>query len=529
MYMFNYRMLLVINARPKHGNMAFFRRAPLRIPSSVLPLIFGPFRRPATRPQNTPTATMPHLAATPTGQPMPLTNIHEIAIRPERQRQEFDPQAMQDLEDSIEKIGLLHPPVLRYEGDKLVLVAGERRLRAIKNIFQLGGVFTFDGAAYYGPDIPYTDIGNLGELELEEAELDENLKRKDLTWQEHAAAVSKLHKLRSKQAHAKMVDEVASGGDYRQAKPQHTIADTAKELLGRADGAYQDQVRQELIVARHLDNPAIAGAKSAKEAMKILKAQETRSENVAMAVKIGKTFSAAAHRLEQGDCLNFMAKYISSGQPLVDVICTDPPYGMGAQDFCDAGGKMTAIEHHYDDSFESWLRLMKIWIPLSFAISKPQAHAYVFCDLDNFGLLRDMMRETGWYVFRTPLIVVKRNSGRVPLPTMGPRRQYETVLYAIKGNKEVTHIYPDIIEAAADENLSHGAQKPIAVYQNLLARSVRPGDRVADFFAGTGPIFPAAHSLKCFAIGVEQDPANYAKCVKRLQELKLLESPGGLA
>jgi DNA modification methylase len=189
---------------------------------------------------------------------------------------------------------------------------------------------------------------------------------------------------------------------------------------------------------------------------------------------------------------------------------------------------MTAIEHHYDDSYESWQKLMAAWCPLSFAIAAPRAHAYVFCDFDRFHELKSLMQAAGWYVFRTPLIIRKINSGRVPLPTMGPRRQYELVLYAIKGDKEVTHIYPDIIEASADENLGHGAQKPVSVYQNLLQRSVRPGDRVADFFAGTGPIFPAAHGFKCYAVGVEQDAANYAKCVKRLQELKLLETPGVL-
>lgn len=58
-----------------------------------------------------------------------------IIIRPERQRQEFDPDALQELKVSIEDRGLLHPPVLRRDGDSWVLVAGERRLKAISEIF----------------------------------------------------------------------------------------------------------------------------------------------------------------------------------------------------------------------------------------------------------------------------------------------------------------------------------------------------------------------------------------------------------
>ena len=58
-------------------------------------------------------------------------NLAEIIIKPERQRQEFDPEALQELKNSIEDGQLLHPPVLRREGGSWVLVAGERRLKAI--------------------------------------------------------------------------------------------------------------------------------------------------------------------------------------------------------------------------------------------------------------------------------------------------------------------------------------------------------------------------------------------------------------
>jgi DNA modification methylase len=198
---------------------------------------------------------------------------------------------------------------------------------------------------------------------------------------------------------------------------------------------------------------------------------------------------------------------------------------MGADSFGDAGGKLTGIEHHYDDSYESWLALMREWAPLSFAVAKPQAHAYVFCDFDNFHKLKEFMLAAGWYVFRTPLIVHKLNSGRVPLPDQGPRRQYEIILYAIKGDKPTTHIYPDVISTAADENLTHGAQKPVALYQNLLQRSVKPGDRVADFFAGSGTIFEAAHGMKCYAVGTEQSPEYYGMSLARIKRLKQLETP----
>ena len=456
---------------------------------------------------------------------MRFISLDKIVIKADRQRQEFDAQALQDLIASIETTGLLHPPVLRVEGNDMVLVAGERRLKAMTQIYELGGSFKCDGEVVPDGLIPYSNLGDLSELEAEEAELDENLKRKDLTWQEHAAAVSRLHKLRQNQVRALNKDL-----PYEAAQtPMPTYADTALELLGRSDGAYQDQVRKEILVSKHLSNPAVAKAKSADEAFKILRKQEEAAKNVELARVVGASFNADLHTLLNRDCLDFLeeqAVLVSTNpEEAFDVILTDPPYGMGADQFGDAGGKLAGIEHHYDDSYENWVKLMTEWTRLSFLVCKPQAHAYVFCDIDMFHELKTMMQSAGWYVFRTPLINHKTNSGRVPLPDQGPRRQYEIILYAIKGKKQTTHIYPDVISTAADENFSHGAQKPVALYQNLLQRSVRPGDRVLDTFAGSGTIFEAANGFKCAATGIELNPEYYGQCLARIARCKALEQP----
>lgn len=453
---------------------------------------------------------------------MNVIHLRDITIKPERQRQEFEPNALQELKNSIEERGLLHPPVLRQEADAWVLVAGERRLKAISEIFELGGQFTCDGEVYCAGIVPFTNLGNLSVLDAEEAELDENLRRKDLTWQEHAAAVARLNALRTSQKQAAFAEAVEQGVAGELLPLPHTIADTAEELTGHRHGSYQDTIRREIIVARHLDNPVIAKAKSADEAYKLLKREEERQRNLDRAAEVGATFNSDIHECFNVDCLEWMAAH--TGQ--FDVILTDPPYGMNAQDFGDGAGRLSGIEHHYDDSYESWVKLLKAWATASYLVAKPQAHAYVFCDFDRFHELKGFMQEAGWYVFRTPLINYKTNSGRVPLPDQGPRRQYEIVLYAIKGKKPVTHIYPDVITSGADENMSHGAQKPVAVYQNLLQRSVRAGDLVLDCFAGSGTIFPAADSFHCKAVGLEKNPEYFSMCIKRLEQLKREEQLG---
>lgn len=409
---------------------------------------------------------------------------------------------MAELSETIQAKGLMHAIVLRETPEGMTLVAGERRLRAIRDMRMLGGQLKFNGEMIPDGEIPYVTLGQLTPLQAEEAELEENLHRKDLTWQENAAAMAKLHSLRSRQAQAE--------------GRVHTVADTALETKGRSDGGYQAQVRKDLIVAKFLHVPEVSKAKTADEAFKVIKRQEEATKNLALAAEVGKTFSQSVHELHNTNCLSWMR---AQPEHQFDVILTDPPYGLGADSFGDAAGKLGGIEHHYKDDVASFKALMEEWCPLSYRVAKAQAHAYVFCDLDNFHWLKQQMIAAGWWVTRTPFICTKPNSGRVPHPEHGPRRQWEMILYAIKGKKTTTGIYPDVITTMADPNMSHGAQKPVALYTDLLKRSIKPGDTVLDSFAGSGTIFPAAHQLKVKAVGVEMNPEYYAMGLARIKSL----------
>ena len=444
---------------------------------------------------------------------MQIIAAKDFTLSPDRQRKDFDPKLLSELTETISNKSLMHALVMRETSSGKELVAGERRMRAIENLWMLGGVLKHNGEVIPEGFFPYVTLGQLTPLQAEEAELEENLHRVDLNWRENAAAMAKLHKLRGQQAQL--------------AGKIHTIADTAMETKGRSDGSYQEAVRKDLIVAKHLDNPEVAKAKSADEAFKILKRQETSAKNIELAVSVGKTFGSSSHSLYNKDCIEWMRE---SDQGIFDVILTDPPYGMGADNFSDGGGGRLANNIHlYDDSPESWRKLMLDWAPLSYKVAKNEAHAYVFCDIGNFPELSTIMKAAGWYVFRTPFICVKPNSGRVPLPEEGPRRQYEVLLYAIKNHKKTTAIYPDVITTNMDTAFQHGAQKPVALFENLLQRSVRPGDKVLDCFAGSGTIFPAAHKLKVYATGIEMNPEYYGLCLQRLKEIDQPVAPLGMA
>jgi DNA modification methylase len=433
---------------------------------------------------------------------MKLLPLSLLVIPPERQRTDIPDEHIGELMGSIfGRAGLINPLVVR---DGSTLVAGECRLRAIKLGYTLGKSLWHSNAPIPPGQVPVIDFGELSALQQMEIEYAENAFRKDLTWQENVKALEALHALRTAQAEER--------GETQPIKA------TAEEVFKRSDGAYSAKVSDSLLLARNLDNPAVAKATSLKEAKKILLRQDDIERRKNLSALVGKTSVGDRFSVHQADCLQWMA-----GQPAdqFDVILTDPPYGMDADQFGDAAGKMAGIEHLYTDDSDSTKTLLAAAIPEFFRLAKPEAHLYLWCDIDLFPWLREQCRAAGWWTFRTPLINIKPEGGRVPWPEHGPRRSYELCLFAVKGKRKVTSIRPDVFESRlAEGNFGHGAQKPVEAYVELLKRSVRPGDIVFDAFAGSGTIFPAAHAVECRAVGVELSPHAHGICLERIAELK---------
>ncbi len=104
-------------------------------------------------------------------------NIEDIIADPEQPRRHFDEKALNDLANSIKIHGILQPIVVVKNGNKYIIVAGERRYRASK-LAKLDKI----------PAI-IRDLSDQNRLELS---LIENLQRADLNILETATAYLKL-------------------------------------------------------------------------------------------------------------------------------------------------------------------------------------------------------------------------------------------------------------------------------------------------------------------------------------------------
>jgi site-specific DNA-methyltransferase (adenine-specific) len=420
---------------------------------------------------------------------MQTIQISQIQIQ-DRQRQEIAPQHIQKLKASILSKGLLHPIVLSSTN---LLVAGECRLTAIKELHEELESFAHHGQPVPPGEVPFTYLADLSADDIAEAELEENIIRAELNYMDEAAARVKIHELRSRQ------------------NPQQTMVDTAKEIAAAKGTPFHTErtkLAQSILVHENRDNPKVKAAKNLVQAHKaVLDEMETslRARQIKMAPVIGN-----AHTVIHGDCLRELRKFPDQK---FDGIVTDPPYGIGADTM-----KNTS-QHFYDDSPEEALRVCKFIISEGFRITKPKALLFMFCDIDHFLGLRTFAQQHGWVTWRTPLVFAKGNVGHSPWGRSGFVRTYETILFAVKGRRELMNPGgPDVIQLqVSNKNKAHGAEKPPGIWEHLLRRGFLQGQEVIDPCCGAGSIFEAGTKCSVKVTGIELVEDYYNKALIRSQ------------
>lgn len=432
---------------------------------------------------------------------MQLIHVDEVVVPEDRQRKTFSEEAIAELAASIMKpIGLLQPIILR--DDEKTLVAGERRLRAIRTIYagnkyeEDDWEFFHNGEEVLAPFIPYVKLSDLNPEALREAELEENVQRVDLTWQERVAAQAALHQLRLEK------------------NPEQTITDTAKEIYGdKANKRKVHEVAEAVRLAEYLDDPLVAAAEDPAQARRAVRDNLKWKERKERLDSFDAA-SAANLRLFMGDAFERAEADLSGHR--VDVICMDPPYGIDAH---KEGKTFDGQRHEYDDSDAYFSTILEKLPDLCGRIVAEQAHVYCFCDIRRFTELFAAFELCGFKVWPRPIIWDKGTVGSYGNIQFGPRACYDAILFANRGKKEVTGGFRDVINISQETNAPHPAHKPRGLYSELLKRSALPGDTVADLFAGSGPIFAAAAELSCIAYGWEINEEYHQMALDTIREV----------
>lgn len=164
----------------------------------------------------------------------------------------------------------------------------------------------------------------------------------------------------------------------------------------------------------------------------------------------------------------------------VDLIVTDPPYGMDFQ------SNYRQVKHEKianDIEFPLWI----------FEEFKRIARngIYIFCRWDNLPSVPPPKSVIAWVKNNWSMGDLKHEHGR----------QWEACLFYPQENHEFTKRIPDVIVANRTGNELHPTQKPVELLKTIISANV--GQIVFDPFAGSGTTAVACKELGRDYIGIE--------------------------
>lgn len=408
--------------------------------------------------------------------------IDQIIISADRQRKEFKAEALQELAESLSRIGQIQPIVLDDENN---LIAGERRLRAAKSL----------GWSH----IKMVRFHTLSPIEAAIVELEENLKRENLSWQEQVDAVSKLHELMSLQSD-----------------------DWSAEKTAKAIGVSPSTISRLLTVSTAAKaNPQILESSGLSAAYNFLSRQQSRVIDAELAKlseveepvlplsgasENGTTpplppVPTAPSEILCGDFLEWAANY--SG-PKFNLIHCDFPYGveMGTANLQSSASHW----EKYDDSLATYAKLCNAFVANQSKFLSPSAHMIFWFSMNYYEETKLLFEEHGWKVDPFPLIWLKSdNRGLLPDPQRGPRRIYETAFLCSYGDRKIVRpVSNAFAESTNKSEAMHISEKPVSVVKHFLSMLCDNTSAFLDPTCGAGSAVLAAKELGAeLVLGIE--------------------------
>jgi len=410
-----------------------------------------------------------------------------IIIAPDRQRKEL--RGIEELAESIARLGLINPIVITEDG---VLVAGERRLTACRSL---------------GWDrIPVQFTSDLDEYTLQCIELEENVKREDLTWQEEVDAVARLHALK------------------QSVEPNWSASDTA-DLIGFTPR----YVEQRLQVAKAMSNPAVAKAEAFSAARNIVQRDAERKKSSALDTLASaplpglspedkssayvegvdttdwdKPRVVAAVPLLNASFIDWQATYTG---PKFNLIHCDFPYGINVADAPRMGA---AMADYYEDSPDVYWALLAALSAAMENVVADSAHLVFWFSPKYYAPTQEALRRMGWTLADYPLIWHKSdNTGVAPDPQRGPRNTYEMAFFGHRGDRKITaagcksnsFAFP----GRRGPDAIHVSEKPMPMLRHFFEMLCDDYSHVLDPTCGSANALKVAEELGATRIlGIEQ-------------------------
>jgi len=484
--------------------------------------------------------------------------INEIKVE---DRQRLDYGDIQSLAASIQKYGLIQPVIVTED---YRLVAGGRRLRAAQSI----GLET----------IKVCFRERMSDEELHILELEENLRRKDETWQERCLHIKTIHDLKVKSNaqdsliwtqrqtgellgvdsvreinHAlKMARYLESELDEnKKPKPDakywqcETISDAFRLYFRTAEEAmlaYSAQQAQKNAVSQTVfeeEQVLLSEFESIEACSDALSEERNRyysnpcnppdsfeeywKEKQEWATQVKQTIYLSK-RLIKGDSIKFM--WDNPGR--FDHVITDIPYGINLEMISQSKNEfrdIDTVEELHDVEYNK--QLISDFFPAAFNTIKERGFCITWCDQMLWQYMYDLAVKAGFAVQRWPITWVKNTAMNSCIAYNTTKDTEIAIVCRKKKTTAAMTKNTSVIHSGKDElcnEIDHPFAKPFECWRFLTEFASLESHSILEPFAGRGSGVISMLQQGRNVTGVELDETHYNALidnVKRLHYLKL--------
>jgi ParB/RepB/Spo0J family partition protein len=451
--------------------------------------------------------------------------LAEISVdRERRHRREL--KCLEELAESIARIGLIHPPVITRQGQ---LISGERRLEAMRSL------------GWTQAPIQYVDEADPQELQA--IELEENIKRMDLSWQEEVLNTARIHEI------------------FEEQDPDWTQEQTAERI-----GFSQQAVQHRLAIARELrrGNERVQSAAGIRAALNVVDRDRQRAVENEMALLsegFGETAQESADdnpdlespgetgqskadpnrrlssrpRIRPADqdilCADFLEFASTYEGRRFNLLHCDFPYGIN-HDRSGQGG--SARWGAYSDSPDVYWQLCAALAENLDRLLLPSAHVVFWFSMNYYTETIDFFSRAApsLEIQPMPLIWHKTdNKGIVSDVERRPRNVVETALFMSRGDRKIIQPVANCYGAPTQKSQSfHISEKPEPMLKHFFRMVVDEMSEVLDPTCGSGSALRAAESMGASrVVGLEQDSEMAESARAELRRHRNLQAAEGLA
>jgi len=296
-------------------------------------------------------------------------------------------------------------------------------------------------------------------------------------------------------------------GTYDEAQLAEILKDLAATSAGLTGTGYDGDDLESLI--RDLGHPY--GALDTDDA--VSRADELREK---WDTAEGQVWQVGEHRVVCGDSREESTLYLATEGAFVDMLLTDPPYGINLDtDYSSMGGPSHAVRKPKPSrKYRPVIGDDAPFDPRLIAAYFSETPEQFWFGADHYRrLLSEDDRDGSWLVWdkRSEEVDAVFGSG------------FELIWSKQRHKRDLLrHYWNGGLGISEAENRSHPTQKPTPLLADILTRWSSGAALVADPYLGSGSTLVACQQVGRRGVGVELDPAYVAVTLERLSEMGLV-------